>query len=140
MMPSGTYYVGDLCYVLHDEWNEIMKLIFPPSGECLDGEFNLSDGRRFAIYSTLYGDGSFNSNTGHEFGVDAGSIGCIKIDDIDRTHRSNDVTLGTIFEFHEPFETSGGRNHRNWDGIIHIGHVEIYTGYDDEEDEEYYED
>ena len=27
-MKAGNYYIGDLCYVLHDEWNEVCELIF----------------------------------------------------------------------------------------------------------------
>lgn len=27
MMKAGTYYVGDLCYVLHEDWDEVCSLI-----------------------------------------------------------------------------------------------------------------
>jgi len=56
-MPAGKYYVGDLCYVMDsDEWSQVCSLII--QGEkLLDGEFELPDGRRFAIYSTHWGDG-----------------------------------------------------------------------------------
>ena len=27
MMQPGEFYVGDLCYVLHDEWDEVCRLI-----------------------------------------------------------------------------------------------------------------
>jgi hypothetical protein len=28
-MPAGRYYIGDLCYVMHDEWDEACALFFP---------------------------------------------------------------------------------------------------------------
>ena len=28
MFPAGKYYVGDLCYVMHDEWDEVCGLFF----------------------------------------------------------------------------------------------------------------
>ena len=31
MLPAGKYYIGDLCYVIHntDTWHEITNLVFP---------------------------------------------------------------------------------------------------------------
>jgi hypothetical protein len=80
-MKAGTYYVGDLCYVLHDEWDEVCELIIKDN-VCLDGEFTLRDGRRFAIYGTAYGDGNYFDQNGKSYDVDAGSIGCILMNDI----------------------------------------------------------
>ena len=55
-MRPGKYYVGDLCYVMDDEWDDVCSLIIQ-GNECVDGEFTLPDGRRFASYGTMYGDG-----------------------------------------------------------------------------------
>lgn len=133
-MQAGTYWIGDLCYVMHGEWKEVCSLIIQ-DGDVLDGEFNLADGRRFAIYSTAYGDGEYRTNTGASLGVDAGSIGCIRLEDIDQTDSSNMIKLGTIVEFDTKFKTSGYTESRHdWDGVIKIGHVEIYTGYEEEEE------
>jgi len=53
MMKAGTYYIGDLCYVMHPEWDEFCALTI--SGHnVLDGEFNLKDGRRFATFTTKW--------------------------------------------------------------------------------------
>lgn len=54
-MPKGKYYIGDICYVMRDEWSEVCSLMF--NGDVYDGEFNLADGRRFASMSTMFGDG-----------------------------------------------------------------------------------
>ena len=81
MMQSGTYYIGDLCYVMHDRWDEFCALTC--SGHCvLDGEFNLKDGTRFATFTTRWGDGTYRDELGNEYPVDAGLIGCIRVDDI----------------------------------------------------------
>jgi hypothetical protein len=133
-MSAGKYYVGDLCYVMHDEWKECCNLFFPsdapPRG--VDGEFTLKDGRRFVSYGTQWGDGVYHDQYGHSYSVDAGLIGCIKVEDI-RDDISDILRLGAIIDFNEPFECSSTD-----DGLIKIGFVEIPTGYDEEEDEQEY--
>ena len=130
MMKAGKYYVGDLCYVMHPEWDEVCDLIIK-DGEVLDGEFSLSDGRRFAIYSTQYGDGLYRSNRGTMHSVDAGSIGCIALEDIRDPEATEAAmkSLGAIVEFTEDFATSS-----DYDGTIVIGDMEIYTGDDPDDD------
>ncbi len=129
-MPAGKYYIGDLCYVMHPEWDEFCELTI--KGErCLDGEFTLADGRRFASFGTAYGDGTYRSNIGTEHSVDAGLIGCIRVEDIRDTEYDNIEELGAIVEFDQPFEVSEDQ------GLIVFGHVQIETagGYDEEEEE-----
>jgi hypothetical protein len=140
MMNSGKYWIGDLCYVMHGEWEEVCDIIID-GHNVLDGEFNLKDGRRFAIYSTQYGDGEYATNEGKSLGVDAGCIGCIKVEDIDQDNPRNNLNLGMIVDFDSAFSTRGYEVSRSdWDGVIHIGHVEVYTGDMYEEEEDYYED
>ena len=133
-MPAGKYYVGDLCYVMHDEWDEFCDLTIRDH-RCLEGEFTLADGRRFATLSTAYGDGTYGSNIGTQHSVDAGLIGCIRVEDI-RDREYDQATLerlGAFVDFPEPFEVSTDA------GLLKFGHVQIETagGYDwDEEDEE----
>lgn len=132
-MPAGKYYIGDLCYVMHPEWDEVCDLFFPAAsypGQA-EGEFVLKDGRRFASFGTAYGDGTYCSNIGTEHGVDSGSIGCIRVEDI-RDNTYDDIErLGAIVEFDHPFEVSKDQ------GLLIFGHVQIETagGYDEEEDE-----
>lgn len=123
MMQAGKYYIGDLCYVLRDEWSEFCTLTIDEGG-CLDGEFQMEDGREFAVYKTMYGDGVYHPNIGGRCGVDAGLIGCIRVDDI----IDGDLEDGVIVEFDQPFETG------EEDGVIFFGHVTVdTTGQDDEE-------
>ena len=133
MMQPGTYYIGDLCYVMHGEWDEFCSLTI--SGDkVLDGEFNLKDGRRFATFTTRWGDGNYFDQNGKSYDVDAGLIGCIRLADIDLTNPENSLIGGNIVEFVQPFSTfSAG-------GEIRIGNVLIDTDpveVEEELEEEY---
>ena len=138
-MKAGKYYVGDLCYVFNDEdWNQICKIIID-GHSCLEGEFNLPDGRRFAIFNTAYGDGEYEDQNGHSYSVDAGSIGCTLDDNISADKYEDLTQLGNIVEFEEDF------NVYEKNGVIYIGHLEIDTDpiYDEDNedyDEEVFED
>ena len=82
-MRPGTYLVGDLCYVMHPQWKEVCALMFACDGNSvLDGEFNLANGVRFALHSTAYGDGTYQDQEGRNYPVDAGLIGCIRVEDV----------------------------------------------------------
>jgi hypothetical protein len=133
MMQPGKYYIGDLCYVMHGEWDEFCKLTIV-GNKVLDGEFNLKDGRRFATFTTKWGDGNYFDQNGKSYDVDAGLIGCIRLDDIDLTNPENSLIGGNMVEFVQPFSTfSAG-------GEIRIGNVLINTDpaeVEEELEEEY---
>ena len=133
MMIKGEYYVGDLCYVLHDEWEEVCQLLFADRDDhgCNQGEFNLKDGRRFAIYNTKYGDGNYFDQNGKSYDVDAGSIGCVLMQDIDLGHPDNFIAGGQQVTFSRDFHTD------EEDGRIMFGDIIIET--DPVYDEEKYE-
>lgn len=82
MMRPGTYLVGDLCYVMHPQWKEVCNLMFACDNGVLDGEFNLANGVRFAVHSTAYGDGVYYDEQDRQYPVDAGLIGCIRVEDV----------------------------------------------------------
>lgn len=141
-MQAGEYFVGDLCYVMHPEWDEVCSIIIDDH-TCKEGEFTLADGRRFAIYNTAYGDGTYRSNKGHSISVDSGSIGCIKVDDITDDTYDRDLLerLGAFVTFDYDFDTENDR------GTICIDDIKVYTEtdpdedyYDEEEEDEYQED
>ena len=82
-MRPGTYFVGDLCYIMHPQWREVCDLMFAcDDNRVLHGEFNLANGVRFAVQSTAYGDGTYYDAEGREYPVDAGLIGCIRVEDV----------------------------------------------------------
>lgn len=132
-MPAGNYYVGDLCYVLHDEWDEVCDLFFAGRNDhgCNEGEFTLKDGRRFACYNTAFGDGCYTDQFGREYGVDAGCIGCILLSDIDLTNPDNFIRGGQVLEFPNDFETESHR------GDMYFGNVHIDTDGSDWDDTDY---
>lgn len=128
MMLAGKYYIGDLCHIMTDsEWLEICDLTIQGT-RVLDGEFQLKDGRRFAMYSTAYGDGVYYDHYGHSYSVDSGSIGCILVDDIKYVDNFDQfLDVGAIQEFDTDFVTGGGRGESDWEGTIQFGHVVIET-------------
>ena len=133
MMQSGKYYVGDLCYVMSDaDWNEVCELTIKDS-ICLDGEFTLKDGRRFAMYGTRWGDGEYRDQYDNSYCVDSGSIGCILEADITKPNANKD--LGAFITFETPFVTGGGRGSKEWEGTIQFGRIAIETNATYEDDE-----
>jgi hypothetical protein len=130
-LPAGKYWVGDLCYVMHDCWDEVCELLFEGRDDhgCNQGTFQLKDGRRFAIYNTQYGDGQYHSSHGEKYPVDSGSLGCILVSDISEEEKKY-LSNGTIEGFPAEFYTG-----RDNDGTIFFGDIKIFTGDDNEEDD-----
>lgn len=137
MMPAGRYYVGDLCYVMTDkEWDQFCSITIK-GNQCLDGEFEMPDGRKFATYGTAWGDGCYRDQLGNEYCVDAGLIGCIRVEDI-RAEKYEDIErLGAIHEFKTDFVTSGGRGTPKWEGTIQFGRIAIETDPSGDDDDYY---
>lgn len=135
MMPAGQYYIGDLCYVMHKEWDEVCEYIcdWTDSGKVTEGEFTLKDGRRFAVYNTAYGDGCYDDQYGNSYGVDAGVIGCILTSDISPEDKDN-VSDGQVHLFGKEFATYTD------EGKLYFGHIMIDTDPVYEEEYEEYED
>ncbi len=129
-MPAGEYYIGDLCYVMDEVWDEVCDLFFDrnsPYG-CNQGKFKLKDGREFVSFNTRYGDGVYYDQTRmNEYGVDAGLIGCIKVSDIRDRLPSDSVIVRFDQDFH--CHSDGSK--------LRFGHVVIDTDPGDEEEEEY---
>ena len=131
------YFVGDLCYVLHDDvWNEVCNQT-PFDNSTF--EFELSDGRKYLLFSTEYGDGTYNDQYGNPYSVDSGTIGAILLDDINdpELERVLENGLGNVHEFSGIL---GEGDCAYEDGLIQIGHVQIATGDEPEDDEEEFED
>jgi len=116
----GDYYVGDLCYVLRNEWDEVCSLTIKEHS-CLDGVFTLANGTKFATYGTAYGDGVYIDQKGHKYPVDAGLIGCVAVKDLDANILKDNIRLGNIIKFDKPFTTSEDQ------GVIVIGNLSIDT-------------
>lgn len=121
------YYVGDLCYVMHDEWNEVCSMVSFDNED--DAEYQLEDGRKFLFYSTAWGDGQYNDTDGLPYSVDSGSLGAIKVDDIRDPEFARIVEegLGHIHEF--PAEIDGMDCYAEGEsfGILNFYTVQIDT-------------
>lgn len=116
--PKGTYYIGDLCYILNDEWDEVCEAQSP------EEPTKLKDGRIFAMYGTAWGDGVYEDKEGREYWVDSGTIGCVKV-----KRGQKPIKGGQLIKFTEPFSVSSKN------GAITIGPVQIDTDPDEEDDE-----
>lgn len=128
-MPAGKYYIGDLWYVMdNDEWKQVCARMIQ-SEKVVNGEFELDDGRKFAMYTTRWVDGEYYDDFGHSYSVDSESIGCILMSDIKANKYDNLLDLGAILEFDEDFETG------EHEGKIQFGYIVIDTDpiYEDEE-------
>lgn len=128
MENQEAWFVGDLCYVMDDVWNEVCNLIFPSGGHGVYGKHTLRDGRSFVVFSTYFGDGVYPDQFGNSYPVDAGLIGAIRKSDIrDRAVRPD---LGT-FHVMTPSDVFNGSYEK--DGTIVIGgKVCIETRFDED--------
>lgn len=144
IMPAGTYWVGDLSYTLGHErgntWHEVCALMWAEGTEYERtgryGKMKLADGREYCIFSTAFGDGSYRcrnllAGTTASLGVDAGVIGCVKLEDIRDYDEAEALRLGLVHVFAEDFEC--------WDddGTLHFGELTVETR--DETDSDEYE-
>ena len=133
MMTKGEYWVGDLCYVLKNDWDEVCSLLFPernnPNQPMNNGELELKNGIKFALYGTAWGDGSYSDQHGNYYDVDAGVIGCVKVSDL---HKIGETIAsgGHVHTFTEDFDTGYD------DGDIYFGKLRIETDPKSEEDDE----
>ena len=117
ILQKGVYYIGDLCYVMDQEWEELCDLIegnqYPD-----EGVYRFSDGRRFAIFNTAFGDGEYYDKEERSYSVDSGTLGCIKVDDLTK---EIDESLGNVVEMPTDFFCySDGKT-------IHFGDIAIQT-------------
>lgn len=94
-MTPGTYYIGDLYFVLQEEF-ELIK-------NSITNELILNNDRKIAFYPTINKNESYQDQFGQEYLIENGNIGCIRIEDIDSVEA--DFSKGTIVSFYENFHT-----------------------------------
>ena len=126
--PAGTYYIGDLCYALHED---IYDNVF--GGRAYESGFYSKGPSFFMVDNTAYGDGSYEGSDGYPYAVDAGIIGICSADLIDPNNRS--VSGGKIHSFKEPVEVrfKGGVFYFT-SGYTHLTINTQGEEYDDEDD------
>lgn len=120
-MSAGKYFLGDCCYAVpNDLWGELLN-------SCDYFEEPIGTVRGYSILglSTAYGDGYYPGSDGKSYGVDAGLIGLVPeefIEKYPKRHRDHLESLGSFVEFSEDFECW------NDNGTLHFGHIFIETG------------
>ncbi len=93
-LDADDYYIGDLCYVFsNDMYDGIFGATSYSSGIYKE---NNTD-RVFAVASTAYGDGEYDGSDGNKFAVDAGIIGICSKDLM-----AKDDGGGHMYEFNHP--------------------------------------
>ena len=75
------FYVGDICYVLADKlYHGVWGKNGYKDGEYIDPETGL----KFAVAGTAYGDGEYEGSDGVFYGVDAGVIGIVPLELVEK--------------------------------------------------------
>jgi|688.fasta_scaffold143817_2 hypothetical protein len=115
-MPAGQYWVGDLCYVLRDQWQEVCEIL----AGGVNGVHTLEDGTQFACFSTAWGDGIYEDGSCNDYAVDAGIIGCVLAGKV-----NHGGAWGHVHTFRRPFPV--GRT----GGVIRFGRIAIDTDPED---------
>ena len=130
----GQFYIGDPCYVLSEEnyhniWGNQHNFDY--------GTIEIDDNKEFIVHGTAYGDGSYEDQFGHVYGVDSGTLAVIPLELV---AKNDGLKYGEVFE--------GKVADLNYyeDGVftIQVGdkNIIINTGdeiIEDEEDEDWYD-
>ena len=100
VLPPGRYYIGDLCYALHDT---LYHKVY--GSEYEDGLYvsNLNPNHLFMMGGTG-GDGIFSGSDGKEYCVDAGIIGIAAEATLDKS--KDCFEEGSMFTFNSPVEVT----------------------------------
>jgi hypothetical protein len=139
VFPAGKYWIGDPCYVMDNQWEELGAATawfgsdtYNPNCVNFDGIFVGANGNKCFADGTAFGDGEYGDNYGHRYGVDAGLIGLVPVSEVEDMNSAN--RLGHFYVFEQPFTVSA----RN--GIFNLGHVIIDTLGEDDDDDDFEED
>lgn len=103
-VPPGTYYIGDLCYVLSDK---VYDTIFGDLGGYDSGLYQKKGSSDFFLVDgTAFGDGLYKSSDMKEFAVDAGILGIAPMSLVAKKNGG-----GHFYTFNEPVKCKfgGGR-------------------------------
>ena len=113
-VDSGTYFVGDPCYVIKD-WSQFLDSL----KDCIGH----SDGHTAIAFTTLYGDGIYSDEDQHGYSVDSGLLGLVPIELAYRQPEN----LGRIVTFNNKFMAVLDIDY----GYIRFGHIKIDIGCED---------
>ncbi|APR02385.1 hypothetical protein RSJ2_3982 (plasmid) [Clostridium botulinum] len=114
---KGKYYIGDPCYAVKEQkdWSKLLD-----DTDYFEAENQFYKGYPILGGGTAYGDGIYKDNEGRKYSVDAGLIGIMPIEAIDK-ECENIERLGNIIDFDNNFITEIK------DGIFKFGDIVIDT-------------
>lgn len=129
------FYIGDLCYALDEKiYDEVWGGNDYEDGQYTDPETKAE----FAMVETAFGDGKYESNEkGLAFPVDAGIIGIADLAICD-----GDTSFGKVVPDYSGIvfiEYNDGTITVFWGKDADHKEIDIYTGYDDYDEESYEE-
>ena len=127
-LPKATYIVIDPCYVMRDDAYDVLcdKMDFNTRAQIIENE-----GHQMALSNTAWGDGTYDSNSSTSFSVDAGIIGAVPLALCCPEKLNEEFVKGTSVIL---TDTSVEFSYN--EGTFKINSLEIYTGYDEEEEED----
>lgn len=134
VLPSGTYYVGDPCYVFdHPSWDALGE-----QTDWFETPLATLAGRSLVVFGTAYGDGTYADLDGNLYPVDAGLIGVVPVELIERgvitgqaiAHAPGIEPFGRIVTFYAPFKCYTYQDpdrHSGRPNELHFGAIAIET-------------
>ena len=128
-IPAGKYVLGDPCYSIDDDhWMDLLH-----SCDIFENPIGKIHGFTVLAFGTAYGDGCYNSTIDFTFPVDAGLIGLVPFEYIEKfgSKYESRSDLSTVVEFNDDV------NCYSENGTLHFGNIEIYTGDDEDLENEY---
>ncbi len=132
-LPAGTYYVGDLCYVLKYEYGYDWAVQHKGLGARASDGYGTAHGTgimqtwpTFSSY-TANGDGCYEDQEHDSYEVDSGTIGCINVNALSPEAREHvrDTRCGHFVTYDKPFRCTPCTA-----GVITIGRLTIDTARD----------
>ena len=125
-VKAGRYFVGDPCYLFHnpDVWMDLLE-----SCSFFDNPEGVVKGQKVYASPTQNGDGIYGADLGLQFPVDSGLIGIVPEAPALECLEGTEPYGVVLVEFEKPFLFKTLDN----TGVISIGHIRVYTGYEYEE-------
>ena len=130
ILPKATYIVIDPCYVMtEDNYDLLLNEYTGNNGP--EATEVMVNGHKMALSGTAWGDGTYDSNSSTSFSVDAGIIGAVPLalccpEKLKEEFVKENSVIMTDTQVTFDFDN----------GTFKINNLEIYTGYDEEEEED----
>ena len=100
ILPAGSYFVGDVCYFLHDS---LMKDVWSSKFNYSSGCFTRADGAGFAITKPHAGNGFYAGSNRFIYDVEEDNLGVVPVSMGDK---SKFTGCGTFHDFKDPVSVS----------------------------------